>query len=155
MKRKFIIIPILLFSCSAFSQEIDHFVIAGSGEYSESSTGSLSWTLGETAVESYQNGQLSQGFQQGMLIVETAIGDVGVLDITCYPNPTTSTVRVKNGAEAEELFAELYAVNGDLLASKDFVAYAEFDFTGYSSGSYILLIVDKRGKEKQFTIQKY
>lgn len=62
--KSFILIWIVLLSAlSVFSQQ----VIATSGNYHQTSTASISWTLGETIIGDLSNSNLalSQGFQQG------------------------------------------------------------------------------------------
>jgi len=48
------------------AQSIERDVVASSGDYYEGANISLSWTLGEIAIETYDNGSniLTQGFQQ-------------------------------------------------------------------------------------------
>jgi len=67
MKQHFILF--ILFVCaisSGFSQSITPSVMPSNGGYFSNSSGSLSWTLGETATEllSSSTSKLSQGFQQ-------------------------------------------------------------------------------------------
>ena len=44
-------------------------IISTSGDYFENTTGSISWTIGESMIETYTNGSeiLTQGFQQSRL----------------------------------------------------------------------------------------
>ncbi len=62
------ILSIVFFSHAifCFGQSIERDVVAASGDYYEGANISLSWTLGEIATETYDNGNniLTQGFQQ-------------------------------------------------------------------------------------------
>ena len=49
-----------------FGQTLTPEVLAASGDYFTSTSNSLSWTLGESVIETYSssNNSLTQGFQQ-------------------------------------------------------------------------------------------
>lgn len=67
MKTLILTISIFTLStCLLVSQSIERDVVASSGDYFEGVDISLSWTLGEIATETYDNGSniLTQGFQQ-------------------------------------------------------------------------------------------
>ena len=77
---------ILIFMCllmvtgNAFCQSVERSVVAGAGDYFEGTTASLSWTLGEIATETLENGNvvLTQGFQQPDIILRIYV------DITAF-----------------------------------------------------------------------
>lgn len=66
MKRILHAITYLLIPAFLCAQSVSPEVISSSGDYFEGSNGSLSWTLGEIATETFSNGNniLTQGFQQ-------------------------------------------------------------------------------------------
>lgn len=70
-------------------QTISPEVIASAGDYFENGNGSLSWTLGELATETYSNGNitLTQGFQQSYMINLSGID----LDLLVYLEGPYST----------------------------------------------------------------
>ena len=82
-------ILVLTASVSVKAQKLE--VVATSGDFYENSSLSLSWTLGEVAVETLvgDNIILTQGFQQSKLTV-TAIDELQSpgIELTVYPNPT-------------------------------------------------------------------
>ena len=82
MKKISMIIIGGLLSVAVTAQSVSPEVIASSGDYYENSNGSLSWTLGEIATETYTAGNiiLTQGFQQTYGIVIHGID----LDVLVY-----------------------------------------------------------------------
>ncbi|MCD4736625.1 MAG: hypothetical protein K8R53_11320 [Bacteroidales bacterium] len=66
MKSIMIILAELMIVSVLFSQSIERDVVASSGDYYETAVGSVSWTLGELATETFTspNNILTQGFQQ-------------------------------------------------------------------------------------------
>jgi len=66
MKTLILTIVFLVGALICSAQSIERDVVASSGDYYEGANISLSWTLGEIAVETYDNGSniLTQGFQQ-------------------------------------------------------------------------------------------
>jgi hypothetical protein len=62
---KLYLLPLLLFALPAAAQSLTPQVISSASSYFSGTTGSLSFTIGETAVESYTSvaGSLTQGFQ--------------------------------------------------------------------------------------------
>ncbi len=68
-------LSLLLLGFSIFAQSIEREVVASSGDYYEGANISLSWTLGEIATETYDNGSniLTQGFQQPDITVRIYI----------------------------------------------------------------------------------
>ena len=68
----FLLIPLL-----GQAQDLDQNVSGTAGAYSENANGSLSWTIGETVVETVSDGTttLTQGFQQGNLSVTLLLNE--------------------------------------------------------------------------------
>ena len=66
MKTQILTIVFLAGAIICSAQSIERDVVASSGDYFEGTDISLSWTLGEIATETYDNGSniLTQGFQQ-------------------------------------------------------------------------------------------
>jgi hypothetical protein len=76
--------------CYAQSQSLSPTIIASSGGYFTGTGASLSWTLGEIATETFNNGSfiLTQGFQQP--VVGIVISDIN-LDLLVYLEGPFST----------------------------------------------------------------
>jgi len=71
---------VLITATAGFSQSIERDVVASSGDYFEGANASLSWTLGEIAVETYTAGNniLTQGFQQPSSLISGITLDLNV-----------------------------------------------------------------------------
>lgn len=91
MKNPLVVIILFTASISIQAQQLE--VAAAAGDFCENSSGSLSWTLGEVAIETLVGANLilTQGFQQSKLTV-TTIDDMQLLgiELSVFPNPTNS-----------------------------------------------------------------
>jgi len=111
MKRCLSIIFLLTIVLSLKSQ-VKHDVLASAGDYSINGGVSVSWTLGETVIPTYQNGDviLTHGFQQ-QLIVATLEKNLDLqVEILIYPNPASDMLNVQFGSPTEEAMA-LYLID--------------------------------------------
>jgi hypothetical protein len=87
-----------LFPLLAAAQLAKQDVIASAGGYNATADISISWTLGETIVPTYENIPsnliLTHGFQPQLII--TAVEKIleNVVNITIYPNPASDIVTI-------------------------------------------------------------
>lgn len=125
-------------------------VIATAGEYFESPSGSLSWTLGECVIETFENsyGIITQGFQQSKLTI-TIVHDIQRPDffISAYPNPATEyiTVKISNATnpDLERLYYQLFNNIGQLLEQKQLTDIESKISVGmYPPSIYFLKVFD-------------
>jgi hypothetical protein len=74
-----------------FGQSIERQVIGSAGTVFSNNNISMSFTVGETMVSSYNNGShwLTEGFQQGLFDPISSVDQVDFIDIgvSLYPNP--------------------------------------------------------------------
>ncbi|MEZ5197256.1 MAG: hypothetical protein R2764_12900 [Bacteroidales bacterium] len=94
MKKIVSLLVIVAFSTTLAAQSVSPEVVASSGDYYEGTNGSLSWTLGEIATETYSAGGviLTQGFQQPINVMIAGIDlDVLVYLEGPYSGPEMST----------------------------------------------------------------
>jgi hypothetical protein len=95
MKKVIFSFSIVFLSLATQAQSLTPQVIASAGNYFDNGTVSLSWTLGEPAIETYTSGSniLTQGFHQPELLT---VGIATVLPrntfMNIYPNPTLHNV---------------------------------------------------------------
>ena len=92
MKR---ILPFLLLSLPFCA--VGQTVIATGGNSHQGVYSGLSWTIGETVVETESNGshQLTQGFQQPWADITTEVDDtLADYTISVYPNPVKHVLHV-------------------------------------------------------------
>ncbi len=162
MRRSlFLLAFTLLFNISNYAQTISPEVIAASGEYFVTSDVSISWTLGECVVETFQtpNASLHQGFQQSGLVYaaieENVFDDV---DVTIYPNPTSEYINISIDKNSENAFMlVLNDMKGNIL-KKEHIELSEkscrVNFTGYPAGVYILELYHKDKRESYKIIKQ-
>ena len=142
----------VLFCLSAmlgYSQSITPQVIASAGDHFEASSGhSLSWTMGELAIETYSASDqvLTQGFHQVFNTV-TAIGklDKNLIDVVAFPNPSHDYITLKSDAKGD-FSLQVYDIKGQLIKELDGdVINQPLDLSTLASGSYVLkLFLDQK-----------
>jgi len=95
MKRSVLVLLLILFVSSVNAQAKQE-VIASAGGYNVGGGLSISWTLGETIIPTFTNGNLvlSHGFQQQLIVtaIEEHI-DIAV-NVKVYPNPASDVVNI-------------------------------------------------------------
>jgi len=95
MKRSVLVLLLILFVSSVNAQAKQE-VIASAGGYNVTGGLTLSWTLGETIIPTFTNGNLvlSHGFQQQLIVtaIEEHI-DIAV-NVKVYPNPASDVVNI-------------------------------------------------------------
>jgi hypothetical protein len=100
MKRSILIAVTLIFALSAYGQ-YKQDVIASAGGYNTAAGISISWTLGETIVPTYQDHPtsptiiLTHGFQQQVIITSVEENLEEDVTVTVYPNPASDIVNIK------------------------------------------------------------
>ena len=99
-------------------------VIASAGGYGASDNITLSWTLGELAVTTLQQGDLilTQGFQQSMLGEVDAVNLPEVdWEIVAYPNPVKDELKIQfNMQEPNDFWIEIQDVTGRIMSQKQY-----------------------------------
>lgn len=138
-------IIIFLFLVTPFtvkSQSLDRHTIGTAGAYNEDTNAALSWTIGETMIETFANSShtLTQGFHQGSLSVTALINQPAFgVDINVYPNPVQSRLTI----EADVQGAEYRIVNmqGKVVKTGNISETAlQIDLSDLSNGNYLLKI---------------
>ncbi len=119
------IIVTAFFGQQAFSQniELSPTVVASAGNYSEAGEISLSWTLGEVAVTTLEQGDiiLTQGFQQSFLKDVGFATDPIKWQVTAYPNPAQDKVRIQfDLPETTDFVIEIQDINGRMISREHY-----------------------------------
>ena len=158
MKKFYVMIFGCLMGLYTSGQSISSYVIASAGESVENGGISVSWTLGELAIETLEDDGntliLTQGFQQGYFEI-TSIGEPlsDNFNLKVYPNPATEYVLVDlQSDEINDAIVELYDLNGKMVYNDKFDVIEgpnKVDLTGLNSSQYILRITDSTGKVLQ------
>lgn len=120
-------------------------LVATSGDYFENSSGSVSLTLGELAIETYITDaeMLTQGMQQTKLVI-TAIHEVEQFVIKAYPNPTSDLITISLDDYQGAMY-ELIGLQGNVLEKKQFTSNNhELSLGALPSGTYLLRITSKK-----------
>ncbi len=143
-KRIFIVV--LLASVFSISTAKAQQVIAAGGNHHEAGGTSISWTLGETVIETFKADEniITQGFHQSKLTV-VSIEEIDALDykITAFPNPTTSNIMLNVEAEDyENMSFRLYDFNGRLVEQNRIDGEnTKVSLEGLKSGIYFIRII--------------
>ncbi|MDZ4846548.1 MAG: T9SS type A sorting domain-containing protein [Chitinophagales bacterium] len=158
----------LLLFFAANAQSISRDVIASAGDYFTSPVGSLSWTLGETVIETVENGSinviLTQGFQQSderdfpIGIRQIPVSDVFV---SLYPNPTIQSIHMDVKYDnTSRIQIELVDMLGRVLNSdnldvlKGQVSNYQLDVSSLASGMYLFRLTSNGNLLNSYKFQK-
>jgi len=140
---------------TSYAQE----VIATSGDYYENPGGSVSFTIGELAIQTLEgNGTiLTQGYQQSLLIVTRVDEIEGIpYEIHVYPNPTTSSITLSySGNDIPKLTYRLVGAAGKVLNNGEI--YDEItilQFEHLPPATYFLQVMDSKKQVSTFNIVK-
>jgi len=144
-----------LFNLCAAGQEL----ISSGGANDKSGTASLSWSIGESVIETFTNANstLTQGFQQSKLIV-TSINELPDLTyaITVFPNPASEYVILKIGTDAfKNLTYQLADINGKFISQMQLKnTETEIPLNNLPPSVYILNVSENKITVKSFKVIK-
>lgn len=158
---RFVVLMLCLSATSAFCQSA--FPTMGGGV--SGNGGSLSYTVGQLAVSfdkrwstnaEHVKKSLFEGVQQTYSISEISIDGVEPISVkvNIAPNPTTDKIRITLELPMDNLYYELYTLNGNRI-KRDKIWNTEqtIDMGGLPSGSYLLRMVAGK-KENNYRIIK-
>ncbi len=121
-------------------------VVSSGGDHHEAGEISISWTLGETVIETFSTEEniLTQGFHQPWLTV-VAVDEIlepGYI-ITAFPNPAQSYVTLRVEAESfENMTFRLYDFNGRLIEQNPIQGYlTNISFLALKPAVYFITII--------------
>ena len=134
-------------------------VVSSGGNYHETGQISISWTLGETVIETFGSSDLilTQGFQQPVLSVSTFIEDPGLdFQITAFPNPTREHVNISTDfLQADDLIYQVYDMQGRFIISDRLEgAQTRVAFDDFHPGTYFIRVIRDNKPVKIFKIIK-
>ena len=157
MKKNLGIIIVLLL-CALHVQGQQQ-VVSSAGSFHSNASGSVSWTLGELAIETLTTASniLTQGFQQSRLTV-TGIGDIPQLDfeIVVCPNPASDHLIIRTDKEQHEnLYFQLYDLSGKIIL-QDRIRETEttIPLNHLRSAVYLLRIIEGNRQVWAFKVVK-
>jgi hypothetical protein len=155
MKTFFIFTAITVCSMLLYGQE----VLATGGGFHQNSSASISFTIGEPVIETFQtpDNTLTQGFQQTKLIV-TGIDMVESTDfsLNVFPNPTQNNLNIHVTSEKPlQLQVQLFNINGALLfEEKHKQNPVQLDMKFLPPGNYLLRVSDENLHTNTYKIVK-
>ena len=150
---------ILLFGLCATSLQAQE-VVTTAGSYGETTSGSLSWTVGEPVIETITDGTniLTQGFQQSKLTI-TAINDFKIpgIELSVYPNPTNSLLSIEVKTDKQrDLLLSLFNLNGKLILQKMMTGNKQtIKMQNYKPTTYILKVSEANKEIRTYQIVKH
>ena len=139
---------------------ISQSVISSSGNSNSSDDYTISWTIGELAISTINNSDitLTQGFHQPLIVdvIPTGIESSFLLEMKAFPNPTFDRVIFEGGDPVGIYHIRVVDKLGRVLEQKS-MPFQEFvlEMGRYNNGTYLIEVVeDKTGKRKIFNIVK-
>ena len=160
MKKSALLLPCLCLVSTAISAQLSlsPSVIASGGGYREAGNISISWTLGEVAVNTLTgNGiMLTQGFQQPFDIGVGYRPDQVNWQISVYPNPVKDELRIRFDVEKTgDFLLEVHDVTGRLISQKKHsVSPGDIillNTSTYKSGVYFLKVLTPDRRQLHLT----
>jgi hypothetical protein len=132
-----ILLALTVSLCSkSFAQELN--VIGASGNYTEGTTHSVAWTIGEvvTATLIFPGNHVTQGFHQPCLAVAT-IQEYQDFNISVYPNPARDIINVMSDEDAVMTLIDL---RGRIIQNYNVNSItSEIDVSYLERGTYMLI----------------
>ena len=151
MKRYILILISMALMVPVGAQTLEPTVIASAGGYDETTGVSISWTLGETIIPTFQDDPenptiiLTHGFQQ-QLIVTTLEDNLNILvNVTVYPNPASEILNIRfeepldGGVDLVLLTQDGRLVKRDIIESTTFEK--QISMQNLPSGIYFLRLI--------------
>jgi len=159
MKKRTLLLLGIFCGSIGFSQTLTPEVIATAGDYFTSTNNNLSWTLGESVIETYSstNNILTQGFQQSSYTI-TSVGENmnSVSSVFVYPNPASNFINIcTESTEMKIMKVDLLTIAGKSVHSETFQNKLQLDLSGYSNGLYFIRVFDDNNNSvKTFKLLK-
>jgi len=141
MKILIVVIIVLTSMQAALCQQ----VISSAGTTASGSSVQLSWTVGETIIETFTGTTVivTQGFHQGKLTI-TAIESEALpsITITVFPNPVNDKLKIEfSDFNTEKYFFELTDIKSRIVYKGMIVTNPQtIDMNPVTSGIYLLRI---------------
>ena len=150
--RLTVLVLLVLLSWTARAQRLDPAAVSSSGGFHEAPGGSVSWTVGQTAVDTRAGhfGTLSEGFQQAFLTVIPIRERSIPLTLDIYPNPARHSLLVNLQGSTQEMTLVLYDLLGQPVLRQQLRegdTMARLPFAALPSGMYLLVAFSGSGEQ--------
>lgn len=145
--RTFILIFLALFGLtnSVNCQELN--LVSTSGTYSETPSGSVSWSIGEVVIATGTGttNEVTQGFHQSNIWI-LGTEELVELEINIFPNPTCEFVNI---SAPQDAILSIYDMEGRLVSIHNLIeATNTIDVSSFSRGTYNLVFSTKDNQQK-------
>jgi len=140
----------LLISNILTAQPVDFQLIGSTGGYFQNSDIKLSWSVGETVIETFSasNLYLTSGFQQPyyyMVSVKEKLN--GNSSVSVFPNPMTTKINCKID-DGKKYSLKILDITGKEIINQSLDSqYNTIDLTHQTKGNYLFTIFDEFGTE--------
>lgn len=133
--------------------------LVGTGGEATGNGGSVSYSVGQIAVQGNSNGtvSISEGVQQPYEISVVGVDNYPdiKLNAVLYPNPTQGRLKLEISNLQFEGELKVYDVNGKYLLSKKLEGeITEFDLSSYAPGTYYINVYNGTQSLKSFKVVK-
>lgn len=143
-------LKLLLFLLAFFSlreinaQSLAPTVIASDGGFAVVSSGTISWSLGETVTETFTstNNFLTQGFQQPSGLNLNGVGTASIPGLNVYPNPATDVININLNAAQGLYTIELFDLLGNKVSAINVMnpGIVSLPLSEFANGVYMLTV---------------
>ena len=163
MKKYILLIIPIVMAGYGFAQTLERSVLASSGNFTSTSTMSISSTLGEVFVTTLDasSSSLTQGFQQSTTSNGGGIGieEIENINFSVYPNPFQDVITIKSNVKGNFSLKLVDVLGRDLLVdnrnnNQNTIMNIELNLSDYQSGMYFFKIYDDSNHLKTIKIQK-
>lgn len=146
MKKRTLLLLGILWGHIGFGQTLSPEVYATSGDYFTCPNNSLSWTIGETVINTYSstNNILTQGFQQSSYFVTSVNENTNsTFSISVFPNPANSFINIcSESKEMKMMKIDLLDITGRIVHSETFQNNLQLNLLEYTSNVYFIRVYD-------------
>ncbi len=152
--KKILLTVCALATLSTYGQE----VLSAAGDHISNADYSLSYTLGELAIETESDDFiLTQGFHQTLLTI-TSISENDAMQVAFYPNPTENTIYLQSSEQHGLTSVELFDMQGRQVKVFNLsgAQQSSISIGDLPSGSYLLVLASPDSNQSSYSalIQK-
>ena len=155
--KRLLILNFLFVALNSFSQQADLEIITTSGDYSEFSEYSCSWTIGEGVIEVFRDGKnyFTQGFHQSLFEKKTLdyFFPDDSIQVTIYPIPVRDKLFIEiihSESEYGNVIVEILDANYQILITKKIYGLKdEIPLSCLAAGVYILRFISANNQTIQ------
>lgn len=160
MKKFIFLLTAFFTTASLYAQQLSPTVVASAGGFFSGGNAQISWTLGETVIETTggSNVILTQGFQQSDLNVNAIGEEEHKLAIQIFPNPTAGILNLRAEQHfAGECFVQIFSIDGRKVHEQQLLFSgnaAVLQLQQLEPGTYLLLLSNQQ-QSQNYTMIKY